>query len=38
MDQPWKPEKTIDGISYWAYGGDFGDIPNDANYCIDGIV
>jgi beta-galactosidase len=23
---------------YWAYGGDFGDQPNDANFCIDGIV
>ncbi len=23
---------------YWAYGGDFGDKPNDANFCIDGLV
>lgn len=22
----------------WAYGGDFGDEPNDANFCIDGLV
>jgi beta-galactosidase len=29
---------TIDGKQYWAYGGDFDDIPNDANFCIDGIV
>ena len=27
-----------DGQVYWAYGGDFGDEPNDANYCIDGVV
>jgi len=27
-----------DGQAYWAYGGDFGDVPNDANFCIDGIV
>ncbi len=27
-----------DGCSYWAYGGDFGDTPNDANFCTDGIV
>jgi beta-galactosidase len=27
-----------DGSRYWAYGGDFGDEPNDANFCIDGIV
>jgi beta-galactosidase len=26
------------GRSYWAYGGDFGDTPNDANFCADGIV
>jgi beta-galactosidase len=29
---------THDGRPYWAYGGDFGDIPNDANFCTDGIV
>lgn len=22
----------------YAYGGDFGDFPNDANFCIDGLV
>jgi beta-galactosidase len=27
-----------DGTTYWAYGGDFGDTPNDANFCTDGIV
>src|SRR5258708_3418495 len=26
------------GESYWAYGGDFGDVPNDVNFCTDGIV
>jgi beta-galactosidase len=26
------------GESYWAYGGDFDDVPNDANFCTDGIV
>ncbi len=31
-------QTTVDGKSYWAYGGDFGDVPNDANFCIDGIV
>ena len=29
---------STSGIPYWAYGGDFGDEPNDANFCIDGIV
>ncbi|MHA1907273.1 MAG: glycoside hydrolase family 2 TIM barrel-domain containing protein [Candidatus Thorarchaeota archaeon] len=27
-----------DGKSFWAYGGDFGDKPNDNNFCINGIV
>jgi beta-galactosidase len=26
------------GRDYWAYGGDFGDEPNSANFCITGIV
>jgi beta-galactosidase len=26
------------GRSYWAYGGDFGDEPNDAQFCINGLV
>ncbi|HZL10325.1 MAG TPA: glycoside hydrolase family 2 TIM barrel-domain containing protein [Prolixibacteraceae bacterium] len=26
------------GRKYWAYGGDFGDKPNDANFCINGIL
>ena len=29
---------TADGKVYWAYGGDFGDEPNDANFVCDGIV
>ncbi len=27
-----------DGKPYWAYGGDFGDVPNDVNFCTDGLV
>jgi len=26
------------GRRFWAYGGDFGDKPNDAQFCINGIV
>lgn len=26
------------GRPYWAYGGDFGDEPNDRNFCINGLV
>ena len=29
---------TEDGRAYFAYGGDFGDEPNDKNFCCDGIV
>ena len=27
-----------DGSTRWAYGGDFGDEPNDGNFCLDGLV
>ncbi|MGQ9491380.1 MAG: glycoside hydrolase family 2 TIM barrel-domain containing protein [Anaerolineae bacterium] len=27
-----------DGRQWWAYGGDFGDQPNDGNFCINGLV
>jgi beta-galactosidase len=27
-----------EGRAYWAYGGDFGDTPNDANFVCDGLV
>ncbi len=26
------------GRDYWAYGGDFGDVPHDANFCADGLL
>ncbi len=25
-------------LTYWAYGGDFGDKPNDGNFCTNGVV
>jgi beta-galactosidase len=31
-------QHTADGRAYFAYGGDFGDQPNDLNFCCDGIV
>lgn len=31
-------QTTEDGRDYWAYGGDFGDTPNDANFVCDGLV
>lgn len=29
-----KPESDY----FWAYGGDFGDMPNDGNFCMNGIM
>ncbi|MBW8000967.1 MAG: DUF4981 domain-containing protein [Planctomycetes bacterium] len=31
-------KKTPDGKEFWAYGGDFGDKPNDGNFCSNGLV
>ena len=30
--------KTPQGVPYFAYGGDFGDTPNDFQFCHNGIV
>ncbi|MFD0588974.1 glycoside hydrolase family 2 TIM barrel-domain containing protein [Paenibacillus sp. GCM10027627] len=27
-----------DGTAYYAYGGDFGDEPNNSNFCLDGLI
>lgn len=27
-----------DGRKHWAYGGDFGDVPNDLNFCLNGLT
>ncbi|SHH37928.1 beta-galactosidase subunit alpha [Sporanaerobacter acetigenes] len=29
---------TEDGREYFAYGGDFGDEPNNSNFCCDGLL
>jgi beta-galactosidase len=31
-------QELPDGTTRHAYGGDFGDQPNDGNFCIDGVV
>jgi len=31
-------KKAADGKQFWAYGGDFGDNPNDGNFCCNGLV
>ena len=30
--------KKDSGLEYWAYGGDFGDKPNDGAFCINGLI
>jgi beta-galactosidase/beta-glucuronidase len=31
-------QHTADGREWFAYGGDFGDVPNDGNFVCDGLV
>lgn len=30
--------KNANGEEFYAYGGDFGDVPNDGNFVMDGVV
>src|SRR5579859_2978887 len=30
-------QRLPDGRTRWAYGGDFGESPNDGNFCLDGL-
>ncbi|MCU6170009.1 beta-galactosidase [Enterobacter bugandensis] len=31
-------KKDEKGNAFWAYGGDFGDTPNDRQFCLNGLV
>ncbi|OAY82049.1 Beta-galactosidase [Ananas comosus] len=31
-------KEANDGTKHWAYGGDFGDMPNDLNFCLNGLT
>lgn len=31
-------ERWTDGVRWYAYGGDFGDLPNDGPFCINGLI
>ena len=31
-------KRSDDGRMFWAYGGDYGDNPNDGNFCCNGLV
>ena len=37
-DHGVKTGETEEGLPIYAYGGDFGDKPNDGNFCVDGLV
>jgi len=37
IDQGWQ-QTTPAGATWYAYGGDFGDAPNDDNFCINGLI
>ena len=30
--------KSAEGNEYYGYGGDFGDVPNDGNFVLDGVL
>ncbi|NKB72311.1 MAG: DUF4981 domain-containing protein [Candidatus Latescibacteria bacterium] len=38
VDQGLEKVDAKTGQTYWAYGGDFGDRPNDVDFCINGLV
>ena len=31
-------DQGLEKDGYWAYGGDFGDMPNDGPFCINGLI
>ena len=37
IDQGLEKTDVATGQKFYAYGGDFGDIPNDANFCLNGV-
>lgn len=38
VDQGLRKVDEKSGKEFWAYGGDYGDKPNNGNFCINGIV
>ena len=38
VGRPGHSRETEDGVEWLAYGGDFGDTPNDGNFVADGLV
>ena len=38
VDQAILHHDPQSGAAYWAYGGDFGDYPNDGMFCMNGVM
>lgn len=38
MPQYGKNRDSIDGVPFFSYGGWYEDVPNDANFCVDGLA
>eukprot|EP00828_Plagiopyla_frontata_P048420 TRINITY_DN9274_c0_g1_i1.p1 TRINITY_DN9274_c0_g1~~TRINITY_DN9274_c0_g1_i1.p1 ORF type:complete len:482 (-),score=66.62 TRINITY_DN9274_c0_g1_i1:33-1403(-) len=38
VDQGFRKTDPTTGKEFWAYGGDFGDVPNKQNFCCNGLV
>ena len=38
VDQGLRKIDSKTGKEFWAYGGDYGDVPNDKNFCCNGLV
>ncbi|CAI9297134.1 unnamed protein product [Lactuca saligna] len=38
IDQSGLLKENANGSKYWAYGGEFGDTPNDLNFCLNGLI
>ena len=38
VDKAHKESLKPESDYYWAYGGDFGDTPNDGNFCMNGVM
>ena len=38
VDQGLRKIDPKTGKEFWAYGGDYGDYPNDGNFCLNGLV
>ena len=38
MKEKGKGKREKSNVEFWAYGGDFGDKPNDGPFCLNGLI